>query len=384
MTMKAIGIVVEYNPFHNGHMYQINEARKVTKAECVIAVMSPNFVMRGEPAILDKFERTEIALNNGIDIVLELPTVFAIQASDIFASKAIDILNTMEIECLCFGAETDDLKILQNIADTFEKEEYLLALKKYLKIGLSFQAASKKAINDVLPDASSIITMPNNILAIQYLRHLKKLSRKIKPVLIKRVGNEYYDEHINIGDIQSATAIRKLMINNEDFSTYVPKYANYQGFVSLKDFFPFIAYKIYSSSKEDLKEIFGVSEGLENSLKDKKIYQDIDDFFNTFKSKRYTESRLKRLLLCILLNIKKSDVQNKSIEYIKVLGFNKIGQQYLNWVKKTITLPILTKVHRDEPKMHQKEILYSKIYSLVSRKNTYYREYYQPIIIKQD
>ena len=378
--MKTIGIIVEYNPFHNGHKYQIEKAKEITGADTVVVVMSPNFVMRGEPAITDKFTRTKLALENGVDLVLELPTIYAVQSADVFAYKSIEILKEFNIDYLVFGAETDNINILKTISDAYEKEEYNKLIKKYLDEGKSFQSASKKAISDLIQDADEILSKPNNILAVQYLRGLKKLNCNIEPVLIKRIEAEYHDDKFNNTSIQSASAIRKGLLNGEDITNYTNLPQN-GDFVTLESFFKLISYSIYSKSLSELREIFGISEGLENLLKTPKVFENIDDFITSLKSKRYTETRIKRILIYILLNIRKKDVDNNKFEYIKVLGFNKNGQIYLNKMKKLISVPLITNLKKSDPKSHLLELKISKIYSLVSNSSTYFKEYYQPIVI---
>lgn len=343
--MKTIGIICEYNPFHNGHIYHINKIKEMFPDSTIVLVMSGNFTERGDTSIINKWDKTDVALNNGIDLVIELPFVFATQSADIFAYGACSILNYLKVDYLVFGSESGDIDMLKNIANIQNTNEYDNLVKKYLDEGVNYPTALSKALSKL---GFNNIDKPNDILGISYIRELNKLNSNIIPLTIKRT-NDYNDKNLN-NNITSATSIRE-NIKEKDISNYVPnnelKYLNDKLYF-IEDYFPLLKYKILSDIN-NLAIYQTVDEGIEKRIK-KVIYNSnsYEELINNIKSKRYTRNKIKRMLLHILISFTKEDAKNmKKIEYIRVLGFNKKGQKYLNTIKKSINIPIYTNFNKN-------------------------------------
>ena len=338
---KRIGIIAEYNPFHNGHLYQIQKAKELTGADTVIAVMSGNFTQRGETSLINKFEKAKIALQNEVDMVIELPTIYSISSAENFALGGIKILNEIgNIDYLVFGIEEENLEKLQAIADVLvnEDDEFKRNIKEELDKGNSYPKAREIALKKVLSseNVKNIMQKPNNILAIEYLKALKTTNSKIKPIAIKRKNTMHNDENIN-ENYASGTYMRKLFIENnfDEISKVVPKYT-YERLLELKnqgtyvssinDFSDIVIYKIRTMTKEEISQIADVNEGLENSIKlASTTCKTIDEIREKVSTKRYTKTRISRILTYILLDITKSEMEQakKNNPYIRVLGINK-------------------------------------------------------------
>lgn len=338
---KSIGIIAEYNPFHNGHLYQIQKAKELTGADTVIAVMSGNFTQRGDTSLINKFEKAKIALQNEVDMVIELPTIYSISSAENFALGGIKILNEIgNIDYLVFGIEEDNLQELKAIADVLvnENDEFKRTIKEELDKGNSYPKAREIALKKVLSseNVENIMKKPNNILAIEYLKALKTTNSKIKPIAIKRKNIMHNDENIN-ENYASGTYIRKLFIENNfnEIRKVVPKYTyerllelkNHGTYVtSINDFSDIVIYKIRTMTKEEISQIADVNEGLENSIKlASTTCKTIDEIIEKVSTKRYTKTRISRILTYILLDITKSEIeQSKNAnQYIRVLGINK-------------------------------------------------------------
>ena len=338
---KRIGIIAEYNPFHNGHLYQIQKAKESTGADTVIAVMSGNFTQRGDTSLINKFEKAKIALQNEVDMVIELPTIYSISSAENFALGGVKILNEIgNIDYLVFGIEEENLEKLQAIADVLvnEDNEFKRNIKEELNKGNSYPKAREIALKKVLlsENVENIMQKPNNILAIEYLKALKTTNSKIKPIAIKRKNTMHNDENIN-ENYASGTYIRKLFIENNfnEIRKVVPKYTyerllelkNQGAYVSsINDFSDIVIYKIRTMTKEEISQIADVNEGLENIIKlASTTCKTIDEIVEKVSTKRYTKTRISRILTYILLDITKSEIeQSKNANpYIRVLGINK-------------------------------------------------------------
>lgn len=338
---KRIGIIAEYNPFHNGHLYQIQKAKELTGADTVIAVMSGNFTQRGDISLINKFEKAKIALQNEVDMVIELPTIYSISSAENFALGGVKILNEIgNIDYLVFGIEEENLEKLQTIADVLvnEDNEFKRNIKEELDKGNSYPKAREIALKKVLlsENVENIMQKPNNILAIEYLKALKTTNSKIKPFAIKRKNTMHNDENIN-KNYASGTYIRKLFIENNfnEIKKVVPKYT-YERLLELKkqgtyvssinDFSDIVIYKIRTMTKEEISQIADVNEGLENSIKlASTTSKTIDEIIDKVSTKRYIKTRISRILTYILLDITKSEMeQSKNAnQYMRVLGINK-------------------------------------------------------------
>ena len=338
---KRIGIIAEYNPFHNGHLYQIQKAKELTGADTVITVMSGNFTQRGDTSLINKIEKGKIELQNEVDMVIELPTIYSISSAENFALGGVKILNEIgNIDYLVFGIEEENLEKLQAIADVLvnEDDEFKRNIKEELDKGNSYPKAREIVLKKVLSseNVENIMQKPNNILAIEYLKALKTTNSKIKPFAIKRKNTMHNDENIN-ENYASGTYIRKLFIENNfnEIKKVVPKYT-YERLLELKnqgtyvssinDFSDIVIYKIRTMTKEEISQIADVNEGLENSIKlASTTCKTIDEIIDKVSTKRYTKTRISRILTYILLDITKSEMeQSKNAnQYIRVLGINK-------------------------------------------------------------
>ena len=357
--MKVLGIVAEYNPFHNGHLYHLNESKKLVNADYSICVMSGNFTQRGDVAIIDKWSRAEMALRNGIDLVIELPIVHSISSAENFAYGSINILDKLGIvDYVSFGSETGELSILDSIAEILctEPKEYVSLLNHELAKGISYPKAREKALLMYLNDIrkyANVLSSPNNILGIEYLKALRKLKSNLKPITIHRKNVEYNSTNISKG-FASSTAIRKIIDNPSSLSKVVPedtfsileeKFKRGQIVKGLITFEKEILYKLRIMPVEDIANLPDVSEGLEHAIKNAaNSCNNVMDLISLVKSKRYTQTRIQRILLYALLDITKQDMINsqKGIPYIRVLGMNENGKTLLSEIVSTKKLQVIT------------------------------------------
>lgn len=364
--MKVLGVIVEYNPFHNGHMYHLMKAREIVNPDYTIAVMSGNFVQRGEPAIIDKFSRAEIALEMGIDVVFELPFLYSIQDANGFAYGSVGVLDrTNVVTDVVFGSESADIDTLKIISNTLfnQPEEYQKNLKKYLKEGYSFPNARKNALIDYFESKKLlnkeqilIIEKSNDILGLEYLVALQKFNSKIKPHTIKRQGARYNDEKF-LGEFSSATAIRKLWRERKydlikaavpeiTFEIMQREEKLGKAPIFLDDFeLSFLSY-LRTLSRDDLKKYYGVTEGLEQRIIEAaKRNNTLDGLYHTIKSKRFTYTRIKRTLLNIYFGITDfliEEINKFGPQYLRVLGFTERGRELLAKMKNKVEYPVMT------------------------------------------
>lgn len=360
--MKAVGIVAEYNPFHNGHLYQINKIKEKYPDYAIVVVMTGNFTERGDISLLDKFSRSEIALQNGVDLVVELPFPFATQSADTFAYGAITLLEKLNVEKVIFGSESDNVSDLEEIVDCqLNNPEFDRLVHIYSKFGNNYPTSLSLALNDL---TGKVIDTPNDLLGISYIKAIKQNNYKIKYETIKRTNN-YHSTEIN-NEIASATSIRNAIKNKEDISTLVPnnslEYYNNLHFID--DYFTYLKYKILTD--KDLSIYQTVSEGIENLMKKEIINcNNYSEFVEKLQSKRYTTNKIQRMLLHILVNFTKEEASSmKDITYIRLLGFSNSGRDYLNSIKKELDIPLISKINRTKDKMLEFEIETTKIYAL--------------------
>lgn len=378
--MKTVGIIVEYNPLHNGHVYHIEETRRLSNCDTLICVMSGNFTQRGEPALIDKFTRTRMALENNVDLVVELPFVFSVQSADMFSYTSVSILNHLGVDEIYFGSESGDIKKLEKIADIMEQDNYNNLVKEYLSKGLSYPTSSNNALHDLYPNED--YDAPNNILGIQYIKAVRKINPDIALHTISRKNTGYYS-NIEEGSIQSATAIRKLIKDNKDISAYVPssvvKLLQNRKVIDINDFSEQFKYIISSQSSEELRTLFNVTEGIENRILKTTEFKSVDELIEKVISRRYTNSKLRRILIHILCNTKKELLTSFDAPYVRVLGMNDQGRLHLNKIKTDISIPLITKIKEEKHPYLEQELTASKIYSLVSDKDVLKLEY-EPVI----
>lgn len=466
--MKIIGIITEYNPFHNGHAYQITEIRKRTGADYVVVAMSGNFVQRGTPAIIDKYARTKMALSCGADLVFELPTLWATSSAESFAMAGVTLFDhTGCIDEICFGAETDYLPLLTEIALLLveEPQEYRHALSHFLKEGFPFPAARAKALCAYLAnhsqatklqmvynmnDISSILSEPNNILAIEYLKAIHRRKSKLSPHLIKREGAGYHDTHIPktlppqkddtcaspssyhapcTSPTASATAIRNVLaslspsISSTSTNNYIKNetHLSSSSLTALSpvmptpaynilteylydtpalladDFSSILSYLLLSQKKENIIKIADSNEEITNRLiKNRYYFSSFSSFCSLNKSRDITYTRISRILLHLLLNITNADyLLGKKLDYIpylRILGFRRASSALLTELKKTASVPVISKL-ADAPValsdkafyMLKKDIfaadLYDQVLSQKAKKTTSRSEYTRKIVL---
>ncbi len=403
--MKVLGLVTEYNPFHNGHIYHLEKSKQVTGCDYSVCVMSGNFVQRGEPAIINKWARTRAALLSGVDLVIELPFIFATSSAESFGYASVKLLDSLGIvKSISFGSESGDIEQLIEIAEILndEPDDYKIIIKNYIADGLSFPKAREYALNDYLtsqnrsyPNLSEIIGNSNNILAIEYLKALIKTNSNMIPYTIKRISNEHMDSELT-GAVSSATAIRN-EINfisasfsntntSKNFFTYdnklrqsLPQLSlsvleeelkNGRGPVSLESFDNIILSHLRRMPLSDIKELPNVTEGLENRISEAaRLSGTLNELIVSVSTKRYTKTRIQRILMSVLGGVNKNDnrifLKSNGPKYIRVLGFTNKGQDLLTAMKKSAKLPVIMKtsdyVKSDNP--HIKRMLQIEAFS---------------------
>ncbi len=337
--MTVTGIIAEYNPFHNGHRYQINEAKK--DADAIAVVMSGSFVQRGDVAIFDPWERAQMALNNGADLVVQLPVCFSLATAERFAFGAVCLMEALRVDKLCFGSESGDLEALKKAALLLEQEPEPVSqkIKEYLSSGLSYPAARAKAFTSYLEPG--LLSQPNNLLAIEYLRILLRLQSPIVPQTVCRQGDGYHAAAVQ-SRFASATALRKLIAEQKDISSYTPTSLPRCSY-DLSRLEAAVLSCLRFMQPDKLRTISDVSEGLEHRIvKGAKAAVSLQDLLKKVHTKRYPDSKLRRIFLCALLNIP-SGMNQKPPSYLRILGFNKKGREILSRLKNNTTLPIITK-----------------------------------------
>lgn len=339
--MEIIGIICEYNPFHNGHLYHIRQIKKKYPDSLIILVMSGNFLQRGDISVINKWDKTKIALHYGVDLVIELPFQFATQSADVFSYGAIKILTSLKANKLVFGSECNDIKFLSKLANTqINDPVFNEKLKEYMDTGINYPSAMSKALKDI---CGKTVNSPNDILGLSYIKEIKRQKSQIKPISIKRT-NSYKSIDFN-KKIVSALTIREAIRNNISIDPYMPKYSLkfLDTTINKEKYFPLLKCKIISEIN-CLDRYQTVDEGIENRIK-KAIYScySMEDLVKKIKTKRYTYNKVQRMLFHILCGFTKEEATDaiKNI-YIRVLGFNENGQSYLNKIKKEVDVPIIS------------------------------------------
>ena len=377
--MNVIGIIAEYNPFHLGHLYQINKIKEMYKDSIIIAIVSSSFTQRGDVSILNKWDKARIALDNGIDLVIELPYFYAGQSSDIFAKGAVTILNYLGIDTLVFGMESDDINNLKLTADIqLNDKNYNNIVKEYLSNGYNYPTALSKAIKDIL---NLDIYLPNDLLALSYIKQVKLINNNINVIGIKRT-NDYHSKEIT-SNIVNASLIREQFKNNLDISNYIPSYDTNKLYnVSVNDFYPLLKYQILNNIN-NLDKFLTVDEGIDNRIKKYiKNSNNWNELVNNIKTKRYTYNKINRMLMHILFNLTKDESKNIVIDYVRVLGFNSKGRSYLNKIKKNKDINIVTNYKDGISKLFDLENRVNNIYAIIVDNKLIYEEYsHNPIII---
>lgn len=399
--MHACGLIVEYNPFHHGHQYHIEQAKKLSGADCIIAIMSGPFLQRGEPAIIDKFHRAKTALLSGVDLVLELPYPYAVQSSALFAKGAVQSLGAIGVSSICFGSESGDITPFIHSVKQLEKNQtaYDEKIRSFLDEGDAFPKASAKAYQAIGIDKIDLF-QPNNILGFSYTKEILKRN-DIKPLTIKRMQSHYHDEKIT-GPITSATSIRRELMkaNTPDTITKTVPASSLHQIEKYKKtamiwhnwehYFPFLTYQLMSKTNKNLAEIQGIDEGLEYRIQQMMPKAtSFDHLLEMVKTKRYTQTRLQRAFTHLLTNTTKCEMsaftENNSVPYLRLLGMTKTGQAYLNERKKAIELPVLTNLSKKTATLtfldeRATNIYYAPLH-VQQRKLLRKQEFHLPIII---
>lgn len=371
--VEKVGIIAEYNPFHNGHLYHLNKVKNMFPNSYLILVLIGNFTQRADISIINKWDKTKIALEYGFDLVVELPYNIATSSASIYALGAIKILDELNCDCLVFGSETNDVEKFKEIAiKTSKNKIYQDKIKYFLDKGFNYPKSCSLALEHLFKDK---IDKPNDVLALEYVRSIINLKSKIKPISIKRTNN-YNDTNIN-DKITSASSIRKNISNKELIINTLPKKSyDLINNINYDDFFKYLKYEILTN--DNLNDILDVDEGIENKLKKEIISVDkLEDLILKVKSKRYSYNRIKRMLLHILTKTKKD--YDKEVKYIRVLGMNLNGMKILKEAKKNSNLQIVTKFKKEYYKLFEDDIKASKLYSLLTKYDVK-KDFSKPII----
>ena len=389
---RVLGVVAEYNPLHNGHIYHLEQSKKLADCNYSIAVLGGNFTQRGDASIVNKWSKAEMALQAGFDLVLELPTLYATSSAENFADGAIKVLDSLKVvDAISFGSEIGDLDKLDSIAEVLYKEpkEYSTILQRELKEGVSYAKAQENAINTYLKKScSKILNSPNNILSIEYLKALKRRKSSMVPVTIKREVDNSSAQVKKV--LASSTEIRSMIAKKKNVKTLIPKSTfnvlresirNGELVLDLNEFEDAILYSLRKMSVEEIAMLPNISEGLENKIKKaSNEYNSLENVIEEIKSKRYPETRVKRILIHSLLGITQKDIDmsKRVIPYIRVLGFTARGQKMISAIsKKNPKLNIIVSVkhfmeqssNKNLIKMLSTDILATNIYTLAYSSN---------------
>lgn len=379
--MKISGIICEYNPFHNGHLYHIRETRK-NGATHIAAVMSGNFVQRGDTAIMDKLERARLAVHSGADLVIELPVQYCLSSAENFAAGAVWLLNSMGcVDEISFGSECGDIDKLQKALDTVEITALMQkdTIREIMEKGYTYPRALTSVINGTDPETAAVVSEPNNLLAIEYMRALKRFSSSMEPFTVKRTS-VLHDSADAANGFASASYIREQIINARstvgigDYTSPIWIDAINNAFrngeiASLSKLERIILYKLRSSSVEEIAEINDVGQGLENRIFGARMAGSLDELLFTVKTKRYTMSRIRRIMLSLLIGIKRSDMENMA-PYGRILAFNERGREILSAAKDKAAIPYATSIAKlsqispEAERFAELEIRASDVYGL--------------------
>lgn len=382
--MKACGIVVEYNPLHNGHLYHIKKAKELTNCDILVAVMSPNWTQRGEPALISKEYRVKAALNNGVDLIVELPYLLAVNSADIFASKSAEILSLLKVKDMVFGSETGDTITFNekyfNYGFSYPRVDELIV--DFLEQGYGYPKARSMALKIV---NDYYLETPNDILATAYVDAIRKNNYPINYHTIKRT-NSYHDKEIT-SNITSASALRNALKSNQNIKGLTPMddILTKVDLHYLEDYFSLLRYKLLSSTLEDLQSIHLVEEGIE-SLFIKKIEEasNMQEFIKLCTSKRYSGARITRII-CHILNNTKKDLATKYIKgkipFIRILGFNNNGRQYLSYIRKDVEVPLYSRFQGNKNDLLKSERQVTAIYHSNLNQKEYIKELEKEISI---
>lgn len=359
--MKIVGTIVEFNPLHTGHIHAIQEIRKKSQADVLIVVLSGNFTMRGDLSLFDKFEKTRQALKANVDLVLELPFVYAVQNSDLFARNAIELLHLAKVQELWFGSEANSIKLYETYYEKWNTSEAQNQIQSIVSSGKSYKEATFSVIN--LPS--------NDLLGFSYYKAIRKANYAISIHTIKRIGSF---NSLEAKEFASSKAIRS---NLELMKSYCPSYVDSNLIRDKNQLFPFLKYQILNSSTLKLQSFFFVEEGLENRIKKIEDFSSFDQFLSFLVTKRYTASRIQRMLTYILFEISKEEMANlKKPDFLRVLGYSSIGKAYLGSIKKKTLL--FTNIKEGLHPVLDIELKITKLLDFIYRTSSFKEEQGEP------
>lgn len=401
--MRSVGIVAEYNPFHNGHLYHLNQSKEISGSDVTIVAMSGNFLQRGEPAIVPKWTRTKMALRSGADLVVEIPYAFAVQKAEIFAMGSVYLLDALKCNSICFGSELGSIQPFIHTVDLLKKQEetYNRRIRFYIKQGVSYPKALAFAYSDLEKNEDTVdLSRPNNILGYHYIQASKKIKSKIEPFTVKRNTAEHDDQTIHDDKIASATSIRKLIKQEASLDrirSYIPEatyremesyYHHYEHLHDWEDYWPYLQYRLLTMNNEELNQMYDIEEGLPYRLqKAAQSSGSFQTFMEKVKTKRYTWTRLQRICVHALTNTSRADMEaaGETPKYIRLLGMSPKGREYLNKVKKDLPLPLVSTVSAFPEAMftldRRAALVYSQVMKEPARNNLFSMEYAQPPIM---
>ncbi|MFS0782414.1 nucleotidyltransferase [Bacillus sp. 1P06AnD] len=403
--MKAVGLVVEYNPFHNGHRYHVEESKKQNDADVAIAVMSGSFLQRGEPALINKWDRAKMALLGGVDLVIELPYIFSTQHAVHFAEGSIGLLEALRCDTFCFGSENGTIEdFIQAYHVEKDNRATLDAyIKQFSKEGFNYPTSVSMAWKKVNRDTDIGIDLsqPNNILGYQYVSAVLKNGYSIHPSLISRIGSNYHDEFLPKGQIASATSIRKAIMSQGGEATQAAEFMPNGTYTLLFQYqednhllhhwelyWPLLQYTLLSTPVDQLRTFYEVEEGIEFRLKEAAMSaRSFNEFIHQVKTKRYTLTRLQRICVHLLTKAEKEKMKKmvKEPSYLRILGFNEKGRAYLHERKKHFGLPVVTKAGSFRHPALSYDIQAATIHSLplppAAKQTMIIREFKQPVIL---
>ncbi|MCI8609183.1 MAG: nucleotidyltransferase [Firmicutes bacterium] len=392
-SCKAVGIIAEYNPFHNGHKWHLHQSQAMTGAQVSVAVMSGSFTQRGEFAMADKWLRAKMAVENGMDLVVELPVIFGCNSAGYFASAGVEVLENLGVDWISFGCEGEDMTALKVLGDKLSERhrEIEKEIRRLTKEGISYPRARQEALTaltHVTEEELALLHSPNSILALEYLKHIKSS----KPLMIPRRGPGYYEAGYE-QEFASASWLRDQIALGQDISQWLPdetgkllkthlldKQRDCWNLEKMKErFFHMVAQQAFIMSGEDLDRMAAGGEGLGNKIKREiRRCSNLEELIDALKSKRYTQTRIQRFLAHILLGITKETVE-EAVLYARVLAFNETGSRYLKQVKKSgcCKIPIITNINKetalypDIKKTLEKDILAADLFNLAGNQNLY-------------
>ena len=398
--LKACGIVTEYNPFHNGHAYQLAKARELSGADVMIVVMSGNFLQRGEPALVDKWTRAKMALKNGADIVIELPVAFSVQPADYFAQGAVALLKEMKCKAISFGAESGSGQDFMEAGNMFwdKKDEIDQAFKK-MAYGESYPRKMQKVIESVFGKTKLDLSKPNNTLGFAYAKINVLHDDPMEIYTVPRKSAQHREENLGKEHFSSATAIRNTLLQEneekgsfEKINSFVPDSTlselSGKQWNSWEKLWPYLHYQLSVQSAESLGNIYEMTEGIENRLKEKNNQSfSMNDFLEKVKTKRHTWTKIQRLCVYTLLQLSREKVSNQleeGPECIRMLGFTEKGRAYLHHYKKEIQLPILSTINRSNKQLWEMDIKAGDVYRLMDPENIPFQDFFTSPIQMND